>query len=149
MGRSRSKRSAPSWAYEDNPFSKFGMIYADMLKSKKYQELSCSTRQFLTVCIVHSSTEKAKECLYNALNERYTLLGTPKNEHDLNLETYDENKKLFVFPKKHYEEYGYTKAYVYKCFKELQDKGFLKIMQNGKNSKKVNIYEFSTEWKKK
>ena len=145
--QSRKRNGAPDWAYYKHPFSKFGMIYADMLKSKPYRELSCSARQFLTVCIAHSSTEIAKECLYNALDERYRSIGKPKEKIDLNAEVYNNDKMLFIFPKKHYEEYGYTKQYVQKCFKELNEKGFIKTVQIG-NVHRVSIYQFSAEWKK-
>lgn len=148
MGHNKKHKSIPIWAYDDNPLSTFGMIYTDQLKSKKFWgTLSCSSRLFYLVCVAHSSTKECKECLYNALKERYELLGTPLNECDLNTRVYDNHKKMFVFPKKHYEEYGYTKAYAYKCFKELEEKGFIKKVQEGKRNRKVNIYEFSKEWK--
>lgn len=148
MGRKAKRSSAPIWAYEDNPYSPFGMIYADMLKSKKYQGLSCSAKQFLTVCMVHSNTEKAKECLYNALRERYNALNPNVDDYQIKQEVYDKGKGLFVFPKKQYEEYGYTKGYIAKLLKELKDNGFIGVKQYGKNAYKVNIYYFSTEWKK-
>lgn len=147
MSRKKHKY-APDWAYEDNPLSKFGMIYVDYLKSRQYQALSCGARQFLTVCIVNASSEKAKECLFNALADYYRALGIEKSKEDLNREVY-ENSPLFVIPKAQYEQYGYTKSYVYKYLKELKEHGFIKDRFNGKNSRKVNVYEFSTEWKKK
>lgn len=149
MGRKSKKRTAPEWAYEDNPFSTFGMIYTDLLKSKQYQSLSCATKLFFIVCIAHSRTQEGQECLYNALKERYTKLGIKKSEFDLNKEVHDEEYKKFVFPKKHYEKYGYSKAYVCKCFAELKKQGFIKVVQCGKAAIRVNIYEFSTEWKRK
>lgn len=146
---SRNKNiKVPGWAYYDNPVSTFGIIYADMLKSKQYQNLSCGGKQFLTTCIVNASTEKAKECLYNALKERYALLDEKKTEQDIRSEVYDKNRKYFVFPKCQYEQYGYSKGDSGKYFKELKEKGFIRTKQDGKTNRKVNIYEFITDWKK-
>lgn len=144
----KNKKQAPKWAYEDNPYSKFGMIYDDMLKAKAYQSLSVASRQLLTVLIVHASTEIAKECLFNAIKERNALLGEDTHPHNISSEVYAQDRKMFVFPKEHYEKYGYTKGYVYKYLKELKEYGFIKVVQCGKNAKKVNIYEFDTKWKR-
>ena len=148
MGRKKSARTPPNWAYEDNPFSTFGMIYADMLKSPKYQALSCSAKQFLTVCIVQSNTKESQECLFNALKERYESLGEPKSDFDLNVMVHDHIQGLFVFPKVQYEKFGYGSKYTFKCFQALKDAGFITVFQEGKTNRNVNIYQFSTKWKK-
>lgn len=144
----KSYRDPPSWAYEDNIKSKFGIIYDDLLKSKKFRSLSLAAQRFYITLVVHSSTEKAKECLYNALSETYELMGEGKSTFDIKAEVYDERKKLFVFPKKQYEEYGYTKAYTSKYLNELTERGFISVWRSGKHQRKVSIYEFSSKWKK-
>lgn len=143
----RAKKELPEWSYEDNPFSRFARVTDDLIKSKKFRALGKSVQMFYIACMTHAKTEKAQECLYNALKERHELLGNPLSEFDLNRMVHDEQGLMFVFPKKHYEEYGYSPAYAAKNFKSLVDNGFLEVVQHGKQNKKVNIYKFSKKWK--
>lgn len=146
---SKPKRTAPRWAFEDNPNSKFGMIYADYLKSEKVSQLPPKCFKVLICCIVNASTERGKECLYNTLKEYYSYLGK-ENEFDLNNDVYAKDRGLFVFPKKQYEEYGFTKpSEVSRYIKMLKEEGFIRVVWQRTSPKKPNIYEFSTEWKRK
>lgn len=148
MPRGKKQTKIPNWAYYDNPKSRFGMIYADMLKSEQYQRLSVASRQLLTVIIVHSNTDIAKECLFNAYTQRKIELGQNADPHNVWTELRDINNNYFVFPKKQYEIYGYTKSYTSKYLKELKDNGFISVLQNGKTSRQVSIYKFDTKWKR-
>ena len=144
------QKTAPRWAYYDNPYSKFGIIYADMLKSEPYKALPPKAKNVLTACIVHSSVEIQKECLYNTLKEYYTALGKDINEFDLNREVYNTDRKLFVFPHEQYKAYGFkTPSEVSYYIKILKEAGFIRVVWQRTNAKKPNVYEFDTKWKRK
>ena len=144
------QKTAPRWAYEDNPYSKFGRVYVDMLKSKAFQGLHTKCKVVLLTCIAHSSDEKQKMCLYNTLKEYYTALGKEINEFDLNKEVYNQDRLMFVFPRTQYEEYGLKNpSEVSKYINELKEAGFIRVVWQRTNAKKPNVYEFDTKWKRK
>jgi len=146
------KYYAPYWAYDDNPISNYGRLYADMCKSKKfYKVLTPGEQLFLLKCIAHATTKECKECLYKALETRCMELGEEKSKEDIALMTYNTKNRyghdLFVFPYKHAQKYGYSSASISKYFRILEEKGFIKTIQNGQLQHKVSIYEFVGKWK--
>ena len=147
----RKKRGRlPPWSYEDNEYSSFGMITDDMLKSKKYQSLNPAAKCLLITLIVHAKTTQGQQCTFNALVERYQELGTPIEgaRVDAGREVHKDGA-AFVFPAKHYRSYGYSTRHISKLMRELREAGFVEIIQAGKNQHRVNIYRFSTKWKRK
>lgn len=150
MSRSNKGKTAPPWAIEDNPYSKFGFVYADMLKSDKVKQLPPKCKYVLICCIVHSSVEIQKECLYNTLHEYNDYFDKHMTEDDIRNMTYDKRLGYFVFPHKQYKEYGFnTPSEVSRYLTRLKDDGFIRVVWQRTSPKKPNIYQFSTEWKRK
>lgn len=147
---SKGKNTAPPWAFEDNPYSKFGFVYADMLKSDKMKQLTPKCKYVLICCIVHSSVEIQKECLYNTLNEYNDYFDKHMTKEDIADMTYNKRLGYFVFPHKQYKEYGFNNASeVSKYLAILKEYGFIRVVWQRTSPKKPNIYQFSTEWKRK
>ena len=145
MGRRKSTRGAPEWAVEDNPFSKFGFLYTDLLKSATFQALSTPARLFYLVCVGHSHDDTARACLRNHLKEDNAFCDRPT---DTDIE-YCLQSGYFVFPAKQLREYGYERRHGWKLMDELIAAGFVEKMENNKTRRKVNVYRFSTRWKNK
>ena len=102
-----AKKSIPPWSYEDNPFSRFGIICTDMLKSPQFQSLSNPAKLLYLTMTAHAREEKAIECLHNAIMELDALLGLNTPKVDIDRIVYQSDFKYFVFPKKQYVKYGY------------------------------------------
>ena len=150
MSRSKSKNTAPPWAFEDNPYSNFGMIYIDYLKSKAVKKLPPKCKYVLMCCIVHTNDEKQKECLYNTLNEYNDYFDKHMTEDDIKDMTYNKRLGYFVFPHKQYKQYGFNSpSEVSKYLALLKERGFIRVVWQRTSPKKPNIYQFSTEWKRK
>ena len=149
----------PSFTYETDPGSPFGMITNDLLRSKAFQELSRTAQVFYIVCVAHKSDSTQSTALYKALQYYYAGIEN-KTDEDAKLDS-GQNKKTithstkFVFPEKQLEEYGFSSQSGSKYKKELIDKGFLKIahqdkphMMDGTWTRVPTVYEFTNKWKK-
>lgn len=152
--KSKSYNKLPFWSYEDNPFgeSGFARVSADLLKSEKFQDLSPACKYFYIVLMAYKYTSMQQECLYEYKKKIHEEMGEPEilYKYDLNREVHDPEAPEFVFPRKHYEQFGFSKAYVHKYMTELREHGFIKkktITEKQFFDKKVNLYEFSNEWK--
>ena len=55
-------------------------------------------------------------------------------------------KRSFTFPSAKYISYM-SKPTFFKALKELEQKGFVDVIQHNKNLRKSNIYAFSERWK--
>lgn len=142
-------KGLPSWLHEDNPFSNYGALSVDLLKSPQYQSLSCAARQMLCVMIAHAHDEGAIKSLYNAILELDGLLGLETPKTDIENAIYGSSYRYFVLPAKQVSRYGYSSAYSFKLRQELERKGFIETMVRQKRIKRVNIFAFSTNWKSK
>ena len=149
MAKKKSSR-LPPWLYEDNPVSSFGIITADLLRSKQYQSLSNTAKHLLVVLIAHAKTREAQQCCFNALQEYLIATGSGADSarYDASYLVHTEGR-AFVFPPKHYREYGFERRTVCKYMAELKDGGFVEVKFSGKNQYSVNVYLFSEKWKKK
>jgi len=141
----KSTKRAPDWAIDDNPYSKYGFLYCDLLKSKKYQALSKPAQLFYLVCIGNSHDDKARACLKEHVKRDNVFCGRPEYT---DIEYFFEHG-YFVFPARQLREYGYTRAYGWKLMQELIDAGFVEKKENNKARQQVNVYKFSTRWKNK
>lgn len=143
------KRGIPPWSYEDNPYSRYGVIYVDMLKSPKFQSLSNPAKLLYLTMTAHAREEKAIECLYNAILDLDELLGLNTPKMDIDRTVYQSDFKYFVFPLRQYKQYGLESKGVYKYSRELLAAGFIENPVRQTHLKRVNIYQFSTHWKEK
>lgn len=148
---SRKKKSRlPPWLYEDNPESSFGLITSDLLRSKQFQGLSLPAKNLLIVLIAHARTRPAQQCAFLALQDYFIALGEQEStaKQDAAYLVHTEGR-AFVFPAKHYSEYGFDRRTVCKYMKEIREKGFVDLKIGGKNQYSPNVYLFSTKWKGK
>lgn len=161
------KTKLEPYLYNDDAYSKFAMVSNDLFMAWQFQELSHAAKVFYLVCATHKHTEEQRQCLYKSLEEYYKLKGEEMSEYDLKLYAGQVKKaKLqsmyFVIPQSHLEQYGYSPQYANKLKKELIDGGFIRVYANEKKhskgnlqganrdfSKRVTIYEFVTDWKKR
>lgn len=153
MGRSKkSSRDAPNYAYYDNPHSRFGMIYVDLLKSEQFQALPTAARYLYIACTAQAATEEGQKCLYTRLQQVNHQLNEGWSEWDIRTATVNQNqmmKGLFVFPQKHYQKYGYKRGSFSKYICILINAGFIRKRYGGGNQHAVNVYQFSDAWKTK
>jgi hypothetical protein len=147
MSRKKSNKEAPAWAVDDNPYSKYGFIYVDMLKSEKYQALSRPAQHFYLVCIANSHDDKARACLKNHVLETNRILGKDESIAYAEIDHYLSHG-YFVFPASQLKQYGYTRGYGWKLMHELIEAGFVRIKEQNKVRLQVNVYQFSASWKK-
>lgn len=110
----------------------FGMVYYSMTQSQAYKNLSLAEKHFYTICRIQSRTKQAHACL-SAHGQEYGI------EYDF--------EKDFVFPSSHLERFGYNRSNGYRLLKSLSEKGFIKVKENNRALKHVNVYSFIGEWK--
>lgn len=111
---------------------KFAMIFESMAKSEVFQSLSNAERMMYVYCRIQSRSEKGLQCLWKH-----------GHEHDRQY-----TKDDFVFPDAHFKLYGLDSRNARKNMKVLTEKGFIKIKENNKARKQVNVYSFTDAWKK-
>lgn len=110
----------------------FGTLYDGMCKSNAYKSLSIGTKHFYTLCRVQAQSTHGKSCLYKHGKE----FGIKYSEND------------FVFPASHLNMYGIDRSNASRYFKELEAAGFIDKKEKNKHMKKVNVYSFSSRWKR-
>ena len=111
----------------------FATVYDSMLKSEAFNNLSMSAKYLYILCRNQMTSRIGRETLYNH-----------GKENDIE---YPDN--CFVFPAKHQREYGFKdRSNVTKGLKELEKAGFIRKYENNKYRWKVNVYQFSSDWKK-
>lgn len=129
--------SAPKyWESDTGKNDNFGRVHESLVKSHAYQKLKPQEKVFYLLCRVQAETETGRQCLYNAINEQKLDLQDTGNPH-----------KYFVFPASHMDEYGIDRYGGCRALKALENAGFIKVVANNKHRFKVNVYEFSDEWK--
>lgn len=102
-----------------------------MIKSNAWRKLSGSAKEVYIICRMNIHDSHAKRILHN---------------HGIEFGT-DYNENSFVIPSCIFEEYGIKRSNGSRALKELQSMGFIKISEQNKPRKKVNVYEFDTKWK--
>lgn len=147
MSRSKKARTPPTCFYYDNPYSSFGMIYTDLLKSRPFQELSPTARNLYIICVAHAQTEESKTCLYNRLTEINKSLCKGMSDEEIKKDVWTGEK--FVFPKCQYTKYGFSSPNFSKYMLQLQESGFIKTVYGGRNQYAANVFQFSDKWKAK
>lgn len=109
----------------------FGTVFVGMLKHSAYKKLSLAQKQFYSYCRVQSRSSEGQACLYNFSKESGIIY----------------SKDCFVFPASHMKQYGIDRGNGSKLLKQLEAAGFIRTVENNKHRKKINVYEFSDEWK--
>ena len=155
MSKKKSKQKAPEWAVNKDSRSKFDMLYIDLIQSDKFLSLDRSAQMFYIICRVNYHDPKALACLSKIIREDYEspLLGDEYegvlDEEIIRTEIATKYADgYFVMPAKHMEKYGYCRQQGGDLMKKLIAAGFIEKVQCNKNRRKVNIYKFSTRWKK-
>ena len=110
----------------------FGMIFDSMLQCERFQELRNRTKWMYVLCRVQARSADGKRALYKHAE-------TEGRTYPLN---------SFVFPAAHMERYGMLKQNGSKELKELETAGFISILENNSHRKKMNVYQFSENWKR-
>ena len=110
----------------------FAMIYDSMLKHPAFIKLSPTAKIIYMLCRNQATCREGRQCLH----EHSKRTGV----------TYPDS--CFVFPAKQQEQYGYTgRANVSKYLNELTKAGFIKSYEKNQHRFKVNVYQFTSEWK--
>lgn len=134
MGRRYSKKdNDPLLSLTDN--DNYTYIYDGTLTSKQFTSMSPTAQRLYFACISQrmSGTGKANLHLFN-------------QQHGTN---YSEKDGYFTMPNKRIKDYGLKPDTCYKTgFKELENVGFIEIVENNKHRKIENIYRLITAWKK-
>lgn len=141
----KSTKQAPVWAFESNPYSKYGFLYVDLMKSLKFQAMTKQAQLFYMVCLANYHDDVARASLKKHIREDNLFNG---RDEFADIDYYLSNG-YFVMPAKHMEEYGYKRSNGCKLITELIDHGFVEKVENNKHRKKVNVYRFSAKWKSK
>ena len=111
----------------------FGRLYPGMLSSEAYKSLTLGARQFYCLCRAQASSAQSRRCLYNH-GEEYGR-------------TYPDG--CFTFPASHIEQYGVNRRNAQRYFKELEQGGFVEIVEKNNHQRLPNIYRFSGRWRGK
>ncbi len=135
IARKKRSKSDPTATMMDG--DNFGMIYASLLKSNAFNELTLPAQLLYVTLRVHANTKECRACMYkHAEAEGHENMYYPET--------------CFVFPGKQAALYGYhDRANVARYLKELQRAGFIKKYEDNKHRWKVTIYQFSGDWKVK
>lgn len=154
-----SKNKRPSFTYETDPDSPFGMVTNDLLRAKAFQELSRTAQIFYIICIAHKSDPAQSKTLYTALTYYYANIDG-KTDEDVKIDSGQNRKTIgnttkFVFPEEQLKEYGFSAQAGNKYKKELVDKGFIRVahqdkahMLDGEWIRMPTVYEFISKWKR-
>ena len=106
--------------------------YDGLMKSEAFKRLTCGARDFYVVCLVQANSMQGKQNFYRFQEE--------------------SGKKYrngaFTFPAKHIESFGYKRQNAARLFRQLEEAGFIDILEKNGHRHKENVYAFSTRWKK-
>ncbi len=147
-GQMGKLRKLPEYSYDDNGFSAFGFVSADLMKSKQFQNLSPPARLLYITCIAHRNEEKARECLSLRLSEINEQCGCGWSTSEIKRLSNDPKGEYFVFPACQYQEYGFKYGWFSKYMSELIDAGFICRKWGGRNQYTVTVYSFDKRWKR-
>lgn len=135
MGRTYDKK-------ENDPFlsltnkDNYTYIYDGTLTSKQFTSMSPSAQRLYFACISQRMSGKGKANLH-LFNEQHG-------------KDYNEKDGYFTMPRKRIQDYGLKPDTCYKTgFKELEEAGFIEVVERNRHRKIENIYRLSKAWKKK
>ena len=110
---------------------RFAMVYEQTLKSEPFLKLSCGAKLFYIQCLSESLSKNGGQFL-----------------HQFQEETGEKYRAgAFTFPAKHLEEYGIKRQNAARLFRQLEEAGFIDILEKNKFKHKANVYAFTTRWK--
>ena len=116
-------------------------IYLSMLLSQSWHELSLKQKELYLYCKAQYYGEKKSENEHKTNNEIQKGI-------DANLSirfTMNKSKWCEI-----YHIYSSNaQRHFYEDMKVLAEKGFISVVENGKQSRTKNIYEFSDKWREK
>ena len=157
----KSNGYAPKYAYDDNPKSKFVMLYCDMAKSEQMRALTPRLKSFYYDCRIQSGEDKARANLAKHIEERFDNPYANDNTWSDEIKAESAKVKLqedikqafkdgkFTFPTNRLKEYGYNRCQASRLFEGLIATGFVEKVEDNSRRQKENLYKFSAEWKKK
>lgn len=133
IARKKRSKADPTATMKDG--DNFGMIYASLIKSKAFKQLSGPAKQLYITLRVHANTKECRSCMYkHAESEGFEGMHYPET--------------CFVFPGKQAALYGWSdRGNTRKYMKELQRAGFIKKYEDNGHRWLVTIYQFSGDWK--
>lgn len=114
---------------------RFGRIYAGLLQSKRWEELSPSAKLLYVIAVTH--------------------VGTPTNyrtlkwyrEHEAIPETMCADGSFLILTRDQLQGYGIRTHKYSERFGELCKAGFLEVVHRNAHRKLPNLYRLSTAWK--
>lgn len=114
---------------------RFTYIYDGTLTSKQFIALSPTAQRLYFACISQRMSAKGLAHLH---------LFNQQHETD-----YNEKDGYFTMPNRRIKDYGLKPDTCYrKAFKELENAGFIEVIEGNKHRHIENIYRLSTAWKK-
>ena len=106
------------------------VVYPAKLGYKLGYEMGA--RNFYIACLVQAETRQGKQNFFKFQNEAG--------------EKYKNG--AFTFPAKHIESFGFKRQNAATLFRQLEEAGFIDILEKNGHRHKENVYAFSTRWKK-
>lgn len=129
MGKKRKPNNIFSSLNENDNYAP---VYDGLMKSEAFKRLTCGARDFYVACLVQANSKQGKQHFFKFQNE-----------------TGEKYKNgAFTFPAKHLEEYGIKRQNAARLFRQLEEAGFIEILEKNGHRHKENVYAFSTRWKK-
>lgn len=129
MGKNRKPNDIFSSLTENDNYAP---VYDGLMKSEAFKRLTCGAKQFYVACLVQSHSKQGTQNFYRFQEE--------------------SGKKYrngaFTFPAKHLASFGYKRQNATMLFRQLEEAGFIDILEKNGHRHKENVYAFSTRWKK-
>lgn len=126
---------------ENDPLTSFSQrenyapIYEGLMTHKSFIKLNQSAKLLCIACQIQRKSKKGRDHLskFNRQNGK----------------NYDHEKGYFTMPAKRLKEFGLDVGTCHKrAFKELEENGFIEVIENNRLRHKENIYKLSAKWKK-
>lgn len=133
MSRSKSKTEndpLTSFTKRDN----YTPIYEGAYTHERFKKLNQSARNLYTCCQLQRWSKKGRDHLYKFNRQ--------------NGKNYSHEQGYFTMPAKRIKEFGLDVGTCHRrAFKELEENGFIEVIENNRLRHKENIYKLSTKWK--
>lgn len=129
MGKKREPNNIFSSLTEHDNYAP---VYDGLMKSEAFKRLTCGAKQFYIACLVQAKSKQGRQHFFRVqaeTGEKYRI-------------------GAFTFPAKHLEAFGYKRQNAAKLFRQLEEAGFIDIIEKHRFDMKPNVYAFSTRWKK-
>ena len=132
---SRSKSKVPN-----DPFTSFlqrenyAPIYEGLMTHERFIKLNQSAKLLYIACQIQRRSKKGRDHL-NKFNRQ-------------NGTNYNHEQGYFTMTVKRIKEFGLDVGTCHRrAFKELEENGFIEVIENNRLRHKENIYKLSTKWK--